>query len=547
MTLPCAESVACLGLWGAGQARSSHRRERAQLRPRSGWPRPGRRAGRRLRYRPELVPSGWLRSPRRSWHEVAGAGGARGCVLRGGRAWPSNGDGPLPRLRREEAPDQEVGCNQAAAQRALLKSLDDRLKSEREGEFTSRRTFEEAATAWLTMFQGQVSRGTRSPSTLDLYRHVVEKHVIPGVGGLRHGEVTTPRLDRFVQAALADRGFATAKVCRQALSGICGLLGRRGGLDANPVRDLTPLELDSDRTARAMTAKDVREGLAILDADPDAQRWDLPDLTRFMLATGLRLGEALGARWSDLDLDRGTLSVERTVIRLRGGGLVASRLKTRTSASTTPRTSLATSGTALGERRPSSTGWPRPPAEAPVVKLESTHCPSDDKLCRWTDLRPRGCLPGLEDRALGVHGGARPGVLRRRTLGVRGSRLRFAWSGGCAECGTGQPGCPVLGSCRVANMPGAVPKSSTYALTPAAVSAVVGIDPATDPSRCYRPGMLSRARNPSSWAVRVWAVSAPGIRVAVICAPRRAVSRCPMTWSSDIGVRTWSASRAWVR
>jgi glutamyl-tRNA reductase len=56
------------------------------------------------------------------------------------------------------------------------------------------------------------------------------------------------------------------------------------------------------------------------------------ELTRFMLATGLRLGEALGVRWSDLDLERGTLSVERTVIRLRGGGLVASRLKTRTSA-----------------------------------------------------------------------------------------------------------------------------------------------------------------------------------------------------------------------
>jgi site-specific recombinase XerC len=61
-------------------------------------------------------------------------------------------------------------------------------------------------------------------------------------------------------------------------------------LKHNPIRDVTPLEQDRDRTARALSVEEVRDWLAILDADPVARRKDLPELARFILATGLRLG-----------------------------------------------------------------------------------------------------------------------------------------------------------------------------------------------------------------------------------------------------------------
>ena len=90
-------------------------------------------------------------------------------------------------------------------------------------------------------------------------------------------------------------------------------------------------ESDHDRTPRALTPAEVREWLALLDGDRDAQRKDLPELARFILATGLRIGEALGVRWSDIDFDRGVLTVQRTVIRVKGKGIVASRPKSKTS------------------------------------------------------------------------------------------------------------------------------------------------------------------------------------------------------------------------
>jgi integrase len=46
-----------------------------------------------------------------------------------------------------------------------------------------------------------------------------------------------------------------------------------------------------------------------------------------MLATGLRLGEALGVTWADVDLTAGTVAVQRTIIRAQGRGLVAKRVK----------------------------------------------------------------------------------------------------------------------------------------------------------------------------------------------------------------------------
>lgn len=219
----------------------------------------------------------------------------------------------------------------AAASRSVLKAVKERLGGGLEGESTATSTFEESTAGWLAMFEGLVARGSRSPTTLDEYRYVVHRLLLPGLGDLRLGELTTPRLDRFVQGVLNDRGYPSATLCRSVLSEICGWLVRRGALRVNPVRELTPLEADRERIARALSFDELREWLALLDDSEFARRHDLPDLARFMLATGLRLGEALGVTWADVDLNAGTVSVVRTIVRVKGQGLVAKRTKSAAS------------------------------------------------------------------------------------------------------------------------------------------------------------------------------------------------------------------------
>lgn len=83
--------------------------------------------------------------------------------------------------------------------------------------FTASARLGDAANAWLRVVEERVERGTRSHSTLDLYRHAVERHVGPGLGDLRLGELTVPRVDRFLQHVFQAKGYSTAKLCRTVL------------------------------------------------------------------------------------------------------------------------------------------------------------------------------------------------------------------------------------------------------------------------------------------------------------------------------------------
>src|SRR5436305_1766766 len=84
--------------------------------------------------------------------------------------------------------------------------------------------------------------------------------------------------------------------------GTDGKTTRQGMLVQSPVTALSRTKSDSKKSPRAMTVEQVAEFLAAVDADKVSVRADLPDLLRFMLGTGVRLGEALAVRWRDVNL-----------------------------------------------------------------------------------------------------------------------------------------------------------------------------------------------------------------------------------------------------
>ncbi len=137
-------------------------------------------------------------------------------------------------------------------------------------------------------------------------------------------------MDRFLVAIRDTAGVALARTCRSIVSGVLRLAVRHGALPADPGRDTVRLEGRRSRSPRALTADERAEWLALLDADERAVRWNLPDPCRFMLATGVRIGEALAVQWPDVDLGQGSLTVDHTIVRLVRVGLV--RKPTRTAA-----------------------------------------------------------------------------------------------------------------------------------------------------------------------------------------------------------------------
>lgn len=222
---------------------------------------------------------------------------------------------------------ERTGRTRSAAERALKKALTERTTAD-SGAVNPTTRVREVAEQWFSSVQAAVDHGTRSPTTVDVYRSHLDRHVLPALGELRLREVTVPRVDAFLAALRRNTGAPTAKTSRTVLSGVLALAARHGAISMNPVRETGRIERGRQKTPRALTVEEREQFLAQLEASDLATRKDVPDLVRFMLATGVRIGESLAVAWSDVDLEHGAVAVNFTVVRVKGLGLVRKSTKT---------------------------------------------------------------------------------------------------------------------------------------------------------------------------------------------------------------------------
>jgi integrase len=246
--------------------------------------------------------------------------------------------------RRVEA----SGRTATAATQNLRTSLQNRAAAGQRGELTAMSRFADAADLWLSKVEDLVRDGRRSPGTVETYRRQLKNHVLPAMGEVRLGEATTPLVDRVIARIKVKVSASTAKSCRSVISGVMSLAVRYGAISANPVREVERIEATPKRSPRALTMAERVELIEQLQADEKARRRDLPDLVFFMLSTGVRIGEALAAVWSEVDLEGGAVRVTSTLIRVRGEGLLRKRTKSRAGERTLP---LPVSTVAMLRRR----------------------------------------------------------------------------------------------------------------------------------------------------------------------------------------------------
>ncbi|MEV6892728.1 tyrosine-type recombinase/integrase [Kribbella sp. NPDC051137] len=223
---------------------------------------------------------------------------------------------------------ERYGKTANAARSRLIAALRDRAKMGSSGTWTTTHRFSEVADAWVKEIEALVDDGSRSPRTVQSYKSVLEKHVRPALGELRLGEVTTARVDTFIHKVKAKVGVPTAKLCRSVTSGVMSLAVRSGPLDANPVREIRRIEsARRKKLARSLTVEQIELWLRAVSKNERAVRKDIPDLSLFMLGTGVRIGEALALVWADVDLSADAVNIDWTVGRVPGQGLVRSVTK----------------------------------------------------------------------------------------------------------------------------------------------------------------------------------------------------------------------------
>jgi integrase len=213
------------------------------------------------------------------------------------------------------------GKTKAAAERALRTALVERQAPVKQSIITAQTTIEKVAELWLAEIEQAVNSGSKSPSTLDAYRTIYNRHVRPALGALRVREVDTPAVDR-VLASIKDKTVSGARTAKIVISGLMRLAARHGAVTINPVRETARIEGTPRRKPKALTAEERQRWLAALEASEPARLWDLPDLSLMMLATGCRIGECLAIGWDEIDLECATVDVRWRLVRRTGVGLL---------------------------------------------------------------------------------------------------------------------------------------------------------------------------------------------------------------------------------
>jgi integrase len=185
---------------------------------------------------------------------------------------------------------------------------------------------------FLTYWLDEVVPGSTKPKTETFYRYVVTTHLIPAIGKIQvqklspqnvqaliNNLVATPKLSRAKKPKKkTDSGekpkLLSARSVRHIHRTLCTALETavKYGIVQRNVATL----VDPPRIAKGqMKFLSIDQARAVLAAAADEP---LYALYATILSLGLRLGEALGLSWDDVDFPKGRIKVWRQLQRVEG-------------------------------------------------------------------------------------------------------------------------------------------------------------------------------------------------------------------------------------
>ena len=196
-----------------------------------------------------------------------------------------------------------------------------------------RQTVGDFLTHWLKF----VAKPRLRPRTHESYESTVRLHVRPYLERVSLSKLTPQR----IQTWLSDLSAAGAspRTCQYARVVLRAALTQAIKWDL-VVRNAAALANSPRVVTREITPLNPAQARTLLDHCADHR---LGSLFAVALSLGLRLGEALGLRWSDVDLNNELLHVRRSLQRIKGG-IAFSAPKTARSYRTLvlPRVAIAT-------------------------------------------------------------------------------------------------------------------------------------------------------------------------------------------------------------
>jgi len=172
-------------------------------------------------------------------------------------------------------------------------------------------TFEEYAKCWLEDY----IKPLRRSSTYERYGDILKRHVFPTFGNKLISEIKRSEIRNLILKK-SKAGLSRSMICliRDVMSGALGYAVEDELIPGNPVSGiLKRLKLERDKriTVEPMTEQEVE-----LFLETCFRHYH--EYSEFFLCafrTGMRLGELLGLKWSDIDWNQNFIRVERSYKR----------------------------------------------------------------------------------------------------------------------------------------------------------------------------------------------------------------------------------------
>jgi integrase len=165
--------------------------------------------------------------------------------------------------------------------------------------------------SWLVHWVENIAALHVSENTIDGYRVAVYHHLIPGLGAHRLPKLEPEHLERFYKK-MQDGGSSagTAHQVHRTIRAALNEAKRRRHLTENPATIAKAPRLVEQEVV-PFTVEEVQLLLEVANRQRNAARWVIA------LALGLRQGEVLGLKWTDVDFDLRVLVVHRGRLRPR--------------------------------------------------------------------------------------------------------------------------------------------------------------------------------------------------------------------------------------
>ena len=196
--------------------------------------------------------------------------------------------------------------------------------------------------SWLEVWMENYAKVKLRPSTFKTSQGFLKNHIKPQIGSIPLAALTSLDLQRFykhlldsgrvdrVEAKKKPKGLApkTVRNIHQMIGSAYNLAIEQHLVTKNPTQGCALPKVEH-KEMKTLTADQLS---AFFQEARDSGVYELYYLD---LTTGLRRGELLGLKWTDVDLDRGVLKIQRAISR-QNGKVVEAPLKTKNAYRTLP-------------------------------------------------------------------------------------------------------------------------------------------------------------------------------------------------------------------